>query len=251
MNNQHLDPVSLKLRKIQNAWRSECLDPFYTEKKNELLSEGLTFSGMFYCDMINFEDKKRPKLMVIGQETKGWGSYEDDRTTGGSGAEFAYRQLYGGGKYNSPFWHMMRRFSDEKMNICYNNLNKVQYDNKSEGREGIPLAEGDMVRLSKPWNYNGVNKSLLLREIECINPDVILLVIGNKDCYVKAMSTAMGAELKELAPYYHKKNGSGTFYTDITEAVNIGKPVFWSYHPNYLQQIKVIEELTSIVIRAI
>ena len=92
--------------------------------------------------------------------------------------------------------------------------------------------------MSKPFEYNGNKLSLVKREIEIANPDVVIFLTGPS--YALSMSTA----LEYTNTSNTKINGSRpTKKKPVVklEAIRFNNKdikVIWTYHPGYLAQTK-------------
>lgn len=147
---------------------------------------------------------------------------------------------------SSPFWKFLRTLNDNFV-LCWNNLDKVYF------AEIGKLSEKAEERLSVPYSKdNEKEKSLLQREIEIADPDMVVFVTGPKYC--KSMSVAFGLKNNKLKD---KIPSSTNILTDITETINVKShttknyiPIYWTYHPNFLIRKKerfdkVIKKITE------
>ena len=238
--------VNKKLLEAANDWTVERFQPYvqeYTVKGNYVGEEkkrlGEYISCPFYLGLSDeyIENPQgKTRLMIIGQESRGFGSWDRDNKkesymphcSQAWAVEYLNKQLDKdftgkfGVQYNkSRFWNLFRSLKNDFV-LCWNNLDKV-YFGKDENYKGT-LTYSAEKELSK--SYGTDEKSLLEREIEIADPDVLLFVTGPG--YALSMETAFGIDGK-LSEKLNKENG----IRDITEIINIGKQkrAFWTYHP--------------------
>lgn len=233
-----------QLRELYSQWYKKTLLPFLKNKNTTIYS--LPFvSGMLA--------EHKQTIMIIGQEARIYDHFTEysnpqklisDRQNWTLG--YLSRQLYKNDdyknyyneyiKYNrSPFWNFFRRFK-ENYNIVWSNLDKVHTFTKGDVKA---LNIEDEVALNQR-NLNG--KSILEREIEIIQPDVVIFITGPN--YQQSMETALGLDKGILQNFAQKMKITQNELpiTSIKECGNqlfdASNKVFWTYHPNYLNYKK-------------
>lgn len=129
--------------------------------------------------------------------------------------------------YNpSPFWQVYRLLSENGYGVCWNNINKIQ----NLSYEGAKISNG---------KYGVENKSLMERQIIATKCQAIVLSCGKT--YIDSIATIFNVENDKI-PKLSKDNK----VIDITNELNIGIPVIYSYHPRYLYK-KDKENLINIL----
>ena len=227
--NEKSSIINKELLEIQLKWKNEVVKCFL-ENHKEQQSE---LSHPFYFRVSDKYTSFEKKIMIVGQETKNWGKYseevEEDYLQNCS-VEYLDSQLEkkNNYKYNrSPFWGFFRKLDACGYTPCWNNIDKLhRYKNgKTE-----PLTEEQKEAFCA--QYGEDKKSLLQREIDIVEPGAIVFVIGPK--YQCSLEYSFGLhsvsnELFELKPT------PSCPCQDISHVINIGIPVIWSYHPNFLR----------------
>lgn len=216
-----LNHVELALKEIYDGWQ------FGNEKENN------GYSAMFRMGFPDeYIDSDRPLLMYVGQE--------DLNGNEGKTQEWVRKyqivqlkksnDILPNEKVNkSPFWNFFRRLCKSEYDVVWNNLNKfLKDDHKTH------IEEKDAVNFNTAYGTAG--KSVFQREIACLKPDVILLVIGPKREYIEALASAFSVDPSML--YQHKPSREALVH-DISNLLGLeGVTVLWTYHPAYLQRIK-------------
>ncbi len=180
------------------------------------------------------------KVMFIGQEAKDFGIYSDNWpiediqlfNKNYVDIQLGHKSYDEEIKYNgSPFWNLFRTFHHNGSEPVWNNVDKFHrvIDNKTECLS---------IELERIFNapYGEDNKSLLMREIEITQPNVIIFITG--PYYYESMALSMGVDCKELLIHKPRKNSP---CSDISDVINLGMPVLWSYHPAYLSRINSMD----------
>lgn len=218
------------LKKLQNEWTETILLP-YAENNFETISKPF-FYGVSeeYCNA-------NKRIMIVGQETKDFGAYTDDWLLNDIQPwciNYLRFQLWkiptnSKIKYNaSPFWKMFREFNNKGITPSWNNVDKVQQYN-DESKKNFSLSFEQEKYFS--CKYGNDNKSLLQREIELDEPDILLFITGPN--YSFTMATALGLNEKILKSNRPTKQN---YCVEITNLLNINSRVFWTYHPAYLNR---------------
>lgn len=222
----------------EEGWKGKVLATYDPPK-------GKTLSYPFYMGLseeylFNFEGKKR--IMVIGREARGC-EHERDNAEEKNQPEnsqqwaIAYikKQVYGKDvdlpkcynkiEYNnSAFWLFFRLLKEEGFVPCWNNVDKVYFEKTGK------LTESAEKVLSSAYTVGDEKqaKSLLVREIEIADPDIIIFVTGAS--YKVTMQTALkGEDVNfDMLPSFEK---DGCLIKLGTVA---GKPTYWINHPQGL-----------------
>lgn len=248
--------INEQLLKVYKTWEAEVLKPYIVERtdagyynadnktgKWNKKYEGSQISCPFYMgltdDYIN-SDKKR--VMIVGQEARGYGIYTRDRDKKGYEAQssqewsntYLSRQLClqdnnGDLKYNaSRFWALFRALKDDYA-LCWTDIDKVYY-NKEGDYKGTLTYEGEAYLNQK---YGDDKKSILEREIDLAKPDCIVFVIGPK--YYVSLKQSFGIKDK-----FQGELTTISQIVDVSKDLNLGIPAFWTYHPANRSKVNVI-----------
>ncbi len=263
-----------ELREVQAEWVKEVFEKYIDDckkennklhKDKENKRKGCEISCPFCMGLteeyINADDNKK-KVMIIGQQPLGFGCWSEHRKDFNEDIETEWSHINlqkwaidyldtqlknenkEGIKYNpSPFWRFFQAVNDENTVLCWNDIDKVYYGKKDDTKEDNDYHEGTLTylaekELSKPFEYNGNKLSLVKREIEIANPDVVIFLTGPS--YALSMSTA----LEYTNTSNTKINGSRpTKKKPVVklEAIRFNNKdikVIWTYHPGYLAQTK-------------
>lgn len=224
-----LNSIEMKLKEIYNKW----------DLGNEL-DNNPEYSSMFRMGFPDdFINSNKPLVMYVGQEclrcneekTQEWvRKYQT--------VQMKKECIDGFGEINtSPFWNFYRKIADKGYNVLWNNLDKFHpYDSAR-------VKEEDAKRINA--RYGEDNKSVFQREIELINPDIVLLTIGPKWKYIQSFCSAFG--ISDL-PMMKKFKPTKTLpVSDITDILSIpDTKVFWTYHPAYLNRINKYSDVLEI-----
>ncbi len=243
MNSKELNN---NLLQVQDEWERALLVPFLEKFSKEEVSRPFCFG---------VSDKTlsaKHKIMIIGQQTHRWNSYQSDiewslNSIQSWGVEFLERQIWGLHSDEleflpSPFWNFFRKIEEEGWGPCWNNLDKVQRVKAVVGTDELTLEQEKL--LNRAFTNDG--KTLLQKEIELSKPDRVVFIVGPR--YIDSLSVSLCLPMDELTEYRPTKS---TVCTDISAVAGLDIPVFWTYHPNYLNYIKRIEECVSLTTRSI
>ncbi len=224
------------LKKLQNEWNEKILIPYAKDHPE-------TISKPFYYGVSKEYCRANKRIMIVGQETNKFEVYTDNWPLDDiqpwciDYLQFQLWKIEAIGRdkvdYNSsPFWRMFREFDSRGITPSWNNVDKIQqYNAKDE--KNFPLSIEQEKYFS--CRYGNDNKSLLQREIELDEPDILLFITGPN--YSFTMATALGLEEKVLKSYRPTKQN---FCVEITDLLNIKPKVFWTYHPAYLNRNYII-----------
>lgn len=174
-------------------------------------------------------------------------------------------------KYNSSaFWDFFRDLkSCGNISLCWNDLDKVNFV-ENDGKEKNLTYEDETVFSSK-YEYDGVNLSLLQREIKIAQPDIIIFAIG--PYYALSLDVALGVsdykydhmsnielskkslKVSKLFKDYPGKNRYVVQNDDLKVAVNnlLGREtiVLWTYHPTALRRLKLYSQAINDIAKII
>lgn len=157
------------------------------------------------------------KLMIIGQETNGWGDAGSDDVHSGMKR---YEDFNMGRHYNSPFWLWARTINSMFGNPCSNNCfiwnNILKFGKESD--KGYP-----------DWHVTNLeNKyfNVIADEISILKPDVCIFLTG----------PSYDSEIKSKFPDVEILNSGG--YKDIKEVAqlksrHLPQHSYRTYHPGY------------------
>ncbi|MBR4864757.1 MAG: hypothetical protein IKU07_09290 [Oscillospiraceae bacterium] len=228
----------------QEEWNEAVLFPHVTEHENHMLSRPFYFG-------VSPEYVESPKrIMIIGQEARAYGSYHDDWPMPDIqqwGIDYLRRQLWNirptEFKYNrSAFWRFFRTFAKSGYVPCWNNIDKVHLQ---KGNESTIRLSYDLKKVfCRTYGEDG--KSLLQREIAIARPDAVIFITGPK--YHVSMTESLGMSEGGLN---HTRPNSEAFCKNITKEVSLGIPVFWSYHPTYLNRCHKLADCVQTIIEEI
>ena len=158
--------------------------------------------------------KSKKRLLIIGQETKGWHRIQDNI----DGLMKVYEDFdLGRNYYSSPFWNVIRKVERvldiEKYGCAWTNLNK--YDVNKKRPKGI--YEDEICKFD----------DLLIDEIEILKPDICIFFTGPD------FDTRLKRTFKNLV-FQEEKNWKPK---QLSILKNEKLPTFSirAYHPNYLR----------------
>lgn len=226
-----------QLNKYQENWLKNIFEPYVQRNPNQ----GISYP--FFTGVSDEYENASKKIMIVGQETRGWSQYKPDWTTVDSqkwAVDYLRYQLYYSNdaelkerlkikkRNSSPFWGFFKAFSKENVVPCWNNIDKAQ---RNINEKTMPLT----IDIERKLNQKlpGSDFTLFQKEIEIIKPDVIVFITGPD--YHNTMEVAMNLEENSL-------QGVGlttqTGCIDISSITNLGIPTFWTYHPRYISSSK-------------
>lgn len=233
-----------KLNSAQEIWNKIVLEPYFKDCDNT------TLSRPFYMGVSDEYIKSENRIMIIGQEAKGFGLYTDtawpmDKARNWS-IDYLNRQVYRNksSEYNytynnSGFWRLFRFFKDSGISPCWNNIDKLH---QTIGNKTVPLTLKMESYFCK--QYGDSNKSLIQNEIEICKPNYILFITGPH--YTNSMATSFGLDENELIEV--RPNIENPI-TDVTEIFGLGIKVFWTYHPTFLNRKQKLDDVTNKILK--
>lgn len=169
----------------------------------------------------NYSDREN-RLLIVGQETKGWGYYASDITKGMEN----YARFNFGSNYNSsPFWNVTRKIEhilcNPKFSCAWTNVSKFDVDGKMPmGKNAELISRAD---------------DLLKEEVKILNPTMVIFFTGPK----------LDARLLKIFPGLRfKEEDSGLNQKQFAKLEHEILPAstFRTYHPRYLR-MKGLENL--------
>lgn len=202
----------------------------YTSKQLEFdtirtsITNGKTY-GPFLMSPNEKYEKQPNKLLIIGQETKGWENFKDLKKQMSVYEGFNLGIKY----YSSPFWNVMRKVERGLKNAEYSsawtNISKFDVDRKR------PL--GDHEKVISKIDY------LLVNEIEILDPDI---------CFFFTSYT-FDHRLKKIFPGIQFISVVGFEKNVLCKLKhdNLPENSYRTYHPRYLRTSKNEEKFIQFV----
>jgi hypothetical protein len=161
---------------------------------------------------------QRIKLLIVGQETNGWGYFSSNIDEG----MIHYENFnLGIDYYSSPFWNITRKverlLGNDEYSCAWTNISK--YDVNAKRPSGSHLKEIEKI------------DDLLLKEIKVLKPDVVIFYTGPDLDY----------RLKKIFNSLTYKSIEGFTERQFTRLIHPLLPQlsFRSYHPRSLRMRKV------------
>lgn len=212
---------------IQKEWFTEVI------LKSKINHPEFSFSNP-YVFAINEEYKSSSgKIMIVGQQTADYDKLNEssDFVCEQKWSEtYLNKQLTGIGeeKYNrSPFWHFFRRLRKEGFGSCWNNVDSIQrFDNKKA--KALTLEMEKAIQIP----FGDDHKTLLLKQIEVADPQIIIFVTGPD--YIRTLEMALMLKEGSLEDYKPSKDELIKDISLLLFPKQSSKKAFWTYHPNYL-----------------
>ena len=245
-----MNRINIELLGYQKEWLSKVVEPFISKGYDE------QFSRPFHFGISEKLDPKKKLIMIVGQEADRFWKYEDTDKT----PEYIQRWCIGYfdkqifktsfAEYDqvnhSAFWRFFRMLHEKGFELCWNNVDKLH---RYQGKGAINQTETLTVEYEKQLSaqYGEDRKSLLQREIEAVNPSAVVFLTGPS--YKVTMCTAFGISDSTLEACTPTKTNS---CSEISEALNLGIPAFWTYHPGYLYRNsgyveRVVEQISGYI----
>ena len=261
--NKKSEEINEKLREIHEKWEITKLKPYMDQHKDMNISKPFEFGvSDDFCRDENHSASDLIKVMVVGQETNKFHLHDDPdekyRCDQQWSIDYFNAQL-NKAKFDdidintSSYWNLFRTLKKNKMISCWNNIDNVQqYESRDSyiGINSIQLNKEAESELNSKIGDKPNDKTLLQYQIEIVEPDIVLFVIGPK--YKHSLATALNIDENALSdeytPYYSTKlsgKENKDYVKNITKLTNYKIPVYWSYHPAYLNRRGKIEELVE------
>ncbi len=223
------------LRDIQCEWMEKMADGYVKQHRDAV------FSYPLFVVLPKLAGQE-PCIMIVGQEPDGLSRY-DDKFDLDSVRQWCldYLSVQLGAKENvpekalvgnpSPFWNAFRLMRQAGKRVCWNNIDKLHRigtDGKAQ-----PLSYQDEEALNRPYGWE--KKSLLQREIEIACPSAIWLAVGpNREESIEISFGLQKGTLREKRPRKDQ------WLSEIGGILKLDMPVYWTYHPNYLNFLGVL-----------
>jgi hypothetical protein len=171
----------------------------------------------------NEYDSADIRVMIFGQETKGWSDFGyDNLSTDIEQIMNGYDKFVTDGGTPGPFWYGIRlfikllnkRFPEKKTGYIWNNIIKI---GKKNGKGSSP----DYI-----YNVEQQYFSVVKKEIEILKPHIILFLTGPN--YDDRIKNKLGeVTFEPLSPSYDEREIAKLTIPHVDYAVR-------TYHPNYL-----------------
>jgi hypothetical protein len=146
------------------------LEQLYTSSKEKFTQVVKSFpdrdiAGPLLISPNERYEKQKRKLLIVGQETNGWGYFSNDIA---GGMELYEDFNLGINYYSSPFWNVTRKLErligNDEYSCTWTNLSKFDVDAKSP--------KGDCLEKISELDH------LLTSEIQILKPDLIVFFTG-------------------------------------------------------------------------
>ena len=241
-----IDKINVQLADAQLMWYEKICRPW--------MSNDFEYSQPFFTALLHDYKENRKLVMIIGQETNGYGDIKDFDSDEDEKIKYnicdSQKWVIEHLEYNlstkkqtekcytlndkkivydnRPFFKSLRGIAQE-YNVCWNNIDKITYHPNAK-RKKIKLTVDDERKLNKI--IDTVHSTLLLKEIEIIKPDIIVFAIGPK--YKTSLATSLCLEEKNIVDNMPNDNSliGKKFFINIDETVI---PCYWTYHPYHFQ----------------
>ncbi|MBP5199671.1 MAG: hypothetical protein J6Z82_03390 [Schwartzia sp.] len=225
------------LRDIQREWVENIADGYVKRNRDAVFSYPLFLA-------LPESVGQEPYIMIVGQEPDKLGRYDDgweldairqsclDYLSVQLGEKNPVPKLYLTGN-SSPFWNAFRLMRKAGKRVCWNNIDKLHRigaDGKTQR-----LSIQDEEALNRP--YGREKKSLLQQEIEVVRPSIVWLAVGpNREESIEFSFGLPKGTLREKRPQKDQ------WLSEIGVILKLDMPVYWTYHPNYLNFLGVLHD---------
>lgn len=161
-------------------------------------------------------------------------------------------------KNHSPFWAFINKLKESGYGVCWNNIDKarryVQVDGNKYSEDYLLEQNDNDENKDRSILHKKIfdGKSLLQKEIEIAQPDAIVFAIGPKNPYYHTLSLAffdgdkVDGYLNERGVKYPQLKDD-KYCIDISRYLKLDIPAFYTYHPNYLQLKKLLDDVVKII----
>lgn len=261
--------INKQLMDRQKEWFVDIVEPWVEENRNKPSerkkryfkrnygSDSFEFAEPFFTS-INECQKENLLIMFVGQETNGWGDYQEFISGGMNIAESQryVREFIKNSiekrdpqlKYEKKiplydahaFWNFIRSVYDsvnKRINVIWTELDKIHYkckDYKGEDVKCITLWEKDEERLNK--TFGNEQKTMLEYEIEILKPDLIVFLTGPS--YAKSMKSAL-----------HNNDLKKPKLDVVVQEFSVLNTIcLWTYHPNYLNRANLWDRVVDSIV---
>ena len=232
------------LRDIQREWVETVVDGYVKQNRD------VVFSNPFFFGIPESTNQENC-IMIVGQEPDGFSPYSDKWDSAairqwcldylsvqlGETENVPEQSLVGN---PSPFWKAFRLARKDGKRVCWNNLDKLHRIG-SDGKTQH-LSIHDEEALNRP--YGREKKSLLQREIEIARPSAVWMAVG--PARRESIEISFGLPKGTLQ---EKRPRKEQWLSEIGEILKLDMTVYWTYHPNYLNYLGVLEECIRKIVR--
>lgn len=243
------------LLKAQKVWKEECYDKVKANYKTDASKKGI-LSYTFNLGVSDEYVKSPKKIMIVGQEARGH-THDEEYWCLKRTVDYMNCQVHGkkNPKYKrdkcnrSPFWRFFRKIDNDGQGYspCWNNIDKVtRYEIARSGEEKERKIDDDD---RKVLNQKlSLGQSLLQKEIEIVEPDIVVFAIGTNPAYLCALRAAFGLE-KEWGEYCPSLTPTlDGCCREISKILNLDVPTYWTYHPNFLNYHKLFNDTVKKIV---
>lgn len=232
--------MNYSLNIYQRIWFEEIFKPYVDNNPNK------NISYPFFLGVSEKYKQAKNRIMIVGQETRGWSVYKSDWTIVDSqkwtvdyldyqlqySNDLRLKQMFGR-RNSSPFWGFFKQFRDADIVPCWNNVDKAQRWIGSKTKSLTEEIELEFNRVL-PNSKN----TLFQMEVQVVKPDVIVFITGPN--YRVTMEAALNMERGALTSVNLSHQ---TTCVDITDIAKLDVPTFWTYHPRHINGEKEISRL--------
>ena len=178
------------------------------------------------CVPHNYEcEKMTHKILVVGKRTNGWGFTNGARNSMLETLEFLYSKKHN----NKMSFTFPYKFCKSINNYDYQNVIKKTYFAWISLNK-FAYGKDDKTELNDKAQYIVDNKfNILEKEIEIINPDIVLFLTGDYDKYIKKQLDGVK---------FHKLENSECEIARVEHKVLHKRISFRTYQPDYFRFLK-------------
>lgn len=206
------------LFELYNTKASE-FEEIKTEVKN-----GKAYGPLLMSPNSEYQNQNN-KLLIIGQETKGWENYKDIKRQMEVYEGFNFEIKY----YSSPFWNVIRKvergLKNKEYSSAWTNISKFDVDRKR------PTGENEKI-ISRLDN-------LLIEELKITEPKICLFFTSHTFDY-RIKKIFSGVEFVSV-PDFEKKILCKLKHKDLP------KETYRTFHPRYLRTGKLENKFIEFV----
>lgn len=259
--------INAELLAVQESWARRLYSRLINEyEKNEEEKGKLSCAFSFGVSERYVQSDK--KIMIVGQEANGhtfdyknWGLESWQKWA----VDYLNFQVYGDkskkwsfSNNNSPFWQFITKLERKGYGVCWNNLDKVRRYISNNGPELtedylLEFSDEDKIKdrsILHEKIFDANSKSLLQKEIAIAEPDIVVFAVGPKNPYYHSLSLAF-FDGKEVDSHLNVKGKlypqlkNGNYCCNISKALNLSIPVYYTYHPKYLSLKKILVDVVN------
>ena len=241
-----MNDLNKKLLEIQQEWKEKLYNGVLVGNEGQI-------SCPFSCGVSDEFLTSDKKVMIIGQNAVGLGcqynKYDLPQMQEWSIGYLEKQLNISNNEYkrnSSPFWRFLGALKAAGYFPCWNNLEKVVRYKVGEIKE-YHVENNEREILNQRF-VDG--KTLLQKEIEIVNPDMVVFVVGPRNPYYSAIKQIFDLSDEMLENYYPKYD-TDRLCGEITNIVKLGIPTFWTYHPQFLSHHKCMDVVIDKIIKQI